>query len=128
MAIRPFLRALSVQKMISVGFLSPNFDQTMHLMGTASRTSNTVCNSNSNQYQLTSGQLPSAEEHPFFYVGVFACIGLGVVFVDILGQITLAFGSYRGSKRMFKSLIESVTFAPMRWYDVTPIGMIRMIY
>lgn len=69
-------------------------------------------------------RLPSADEHPLFYVGVFACIGLGVVFISILGQITLAFGSYRGSKILFKSLLESVTFATMRWYDVTPAGRI----
>jgi hypothetical protein len=50
---------------------------------------------------LPIGRLPSAEEHPLFYVGVFACIGLGVVFISILGQITLAFGSYRASKILF---------------------------
>lgn len=73
---------------------------------------------------LPIGRLPSAEEHPLFYVGIFACIGLGVVFINILGQITLAFGSYRGSKILFKSLLETVTFATMRWYDVTPTGEI----
>jgi ABC-type multidrug transport system fused ATPase/permease subunit len=71
---------------------------------------------------LPVGRFPSAEEHPMFYVAVFACIGLGVVVVNIAAQIVLAIGSYRASKRLFKDLLETVMKASMRWFDTTPTG------
>lgn len=73
------------------------------------------------------GRFPSAEEHPMFYVTVFACIGLSAVAVNILGQIILAVGAYRASKRMFKDLLETVMKATMRWFDTTPTGISILI-
>lgn len=57
-----------------------------------------------------------------FYVAVFACIGLGVVVINIAAQIVLAVGSYRASRRLFKDLLETVMKATMRWFDTTPTG------
>jgi ABC-type multidrug transport system fused ATPase/permease subunit len=71
---------------------------------------------------LPIGRFPSAEEHPMFYVAVFACIGLGVVVINIAAQIVLAVGSYRASRRLFKDLLETVMKATMRWFDTTPTG------
>lgn len=69
-------------------------------------------------------RFPSANEHPLFYVGVFACIGIGVVFVNILGQIILSIGAYKASKQMFADLLKMVMRATMRWFDTTPTGRI----
>lgn len=71
---------------------------------------------------LPTDRLPSANEHPLFYVGVFGCIGIGVVLVNILGQVILSIGAYRASKQMFTDLLNKVMRATMRWFDTTPTG------
>ncbi|KAG8815537.1 hypothetical protein FRC18_001456 [Serendipita sp. 400] len=73
---------------------------------------------------LPTDRLPSAEEHPLFYVGIFACIGIGIVFINLLGQIVLAIGAYRASKRLFTDLLQTVMHCTMRWFDTTPTGRI----
>ncbi|KAG8824518.1 hypothetical protein FRC19_001616 [Serendipita sp. 401] len=58
------------------------------------------------------------------YVGIFACIGIGIVFINLLGQIVLAIGAYRASKRLFTDLLQTVMHCTMRWFDTTPTGRI----
>jgi ABC-type multidrug transport system fused ATPase/permease subunit len=77
-------------------------------------------------HPLPTDRLPSADEHPLFYVGVFACIGLGIVAVNLIGQVILMVGSYQASKSLFTQLLHSVMRATMRWFDTTPTGTLSL--
>jgi ABC-type multidrug transport system fused ATPase/permease subunit len=66
--------------------------------------------------------LPSAQEHPLFYVGVYSALGLGSAFVGILSAIVQYTGALRASKVLFLRLLVSVVRATMRWHDTTPQG------
>ena len=67
---------------------------------------------------------PSAQDHPFFYVGIYALISLGGAFVNILAAIAQYTGALRASRILFKRLLVAVVRATMRWHDVTPQGML----
>lgn len=66
--------------------------------------------------------LPSAEENPFFYIGIYALISLSTAFVNIGGVITQYTGALRASRILFDRLLKTVVRATMRWHDVTPQG------
>ncbi|KAG8994024.1 hypothetical protein FRB90_000542, partial [Tulasnella sp. 427] len=69
-------------------------------------------------------ELPAAQEHPLFYVGVYAGIGLAAAFVSMSNSIVQYWGSYRASKVLFKRLLNAVVGSPMRFFDTTPTGRI----
>jgi hypothetical protein len=74
---------------------------------------------NFNRVHATSGiqdRLPDAHDHPFFYVAVYACIGLTSAAIGILSSITNITGALRASRQLFKQLLVSVVCATMRWY------------
>ncbi|PVF92969.1 hypothetical protein CPB86DRAFT_743436 [Serendipita vermifera] len=75
-------------------------------------------------HPLPTDRFPSADEHPMFYVGVFACIGLGIVAINLIGQVIMMIGAYQASKSLFTRLLHSVMGATMRWFDTTPTGRI----
>ncbi|EIN03587.1 multidrug resistance-associated ABC transporter [Punctularia strigosozonata HHB-11173 SS5] len=80
---------------------------------------------NFNRVPTASGiqdRLPDAREHPFFYVAVYACIGLTSATISILSSVTNFTGALRASRRLFSQLLVSVVCATMRWHDVTPAG------
>ena len=66
--------------------------------------------------------LPSAKEHPLFYIGVYAALGLGSAFVGVLSAIVQYTGALRASKVLFARLLIAVVRATMRWHDTTPQG------
>ncbi|KAI0030294.1 multidrug resistance-associated ABC transporter [Vararia minispora EC-137] len=66
--------------------------------------------------------LPPAEEHPLFYVAVYAGIGLTASTVRITLVVMQFLGALRASRVLFKQLLVSVVRATMRWYDTTPTG------
>lgn len=66
--------------------------------------------------------LPSAREHPLFYISVYAAVGLGSAFVGVLSAIVQYTGALRASRVLFKQLLVSVVRATMRWHDTTPQG------
>ncbi|KAN0111601.1 hypothetical protein V8E52_008339 [Russula decolorans] len=66
--------------------------------------------------------LPSAKEHPLFYIGVYSALGLGSAFLGVLTAIVQYTGALRASKVLFKRLLISVVRATMRWHDTTPQG------
>ncbi|KAF9259088.1 hypothetical protein L218DRAFT_875612 [Marasmius fiardii PR-910] len=68
--------------------------------------------------------LPSAREHPLFYVGVYAVIGFGTVLVNILSVVAQYTGALRASRVLFKRLLERVLRATFRFHDTTPQGRI----
>jgi ABC-type multidrug transport system fused ATPase/permease subunit len=70
----------------------------------------------------SSVQLPDANDHPMFYVGIFAAIGLGSAFIAILSSYVQLTGALKASRRLFQQLLVGVVRATMRWHDVTPQG------
>ncbi|KAF8526563.1 hypothetical protein BU17DRAFT_82663 [Hysterangium stoloniferum] len=67
-------------------------------------------------------QLPSANEHPLFYLGIYAAINFGAAFVSIGNVIIQYTGGLRASKILFRRLLVAVVRATMRWHDSTPTG------
>ena len=71
--------------------------------------------------------LPSAKEHPLFYVGVYSALGLGSAFLCVVATIVEYAGALRASRVLFKRLLVSVVRATMRWHDTTPQGTLICI-
>ncbi|RPD61590.1 multidrug resistance-associated ABC transporter [Lentinus tigrinus ALCF2SS1-7] len=67
-------------------------------------------------------KFPPAQEHPYFYVGIYAAISLSSGLVNILAIITQYTGALRASRILFDKLLKTVVRATMRWHDVTPQG------
>ncbi|KAJ7679731.1 multidrug resistance-associated ABC transporter [Mycena rosella] len=67
-------------------------------------------------------QWPSAVEHPLFYVGVYAAIGLTTAFVSLCSVAAQYTGALRASRILFKWLLVSVVRATFRFHDTTPLG------
>ncbi|KAF9219839.1 P-loop containing nucleoside triphosphate hydrolase protein [Gyrodon lividus] len=66
--------------------------------------------------------LPDANEHPLFYVGIYGAIGLATALVSILSTSVQYTGALKASRSIFRRLLEGVVRATMRWHDVTPQG------
>ncbi|KAJ7104581.1 hypothetical protein C8R43DRAFT_1047311 [Mycena crocata] len=65
---------------------------------------------------------PSAAEHPFFYVGIYAAIGLTTALVSVLSSVAQITGALRASRTLFKALLVTVVRATFRFHDTTPQG------
>lgn len=65
---------------------------------------------------MTITDLPRAQDHPLFYVGIYALIGLATGFTNILSIITQFLGALRASRLLFKRLLVGVVRATMRWH------------
>ena len=72
--------------------------------------------------RLSTVRWPPAQEHPFFYIGIYAPISLGAVLVNVTGVITQYTGALRASRILFHRLLNAVVRATMRWHDTTPQG------
>lgn len=67
--------------------------------------------------------LPDANKHPLFYVGVYAAIGLATAALMLTSITAQYVAALWASRNLFKRLLEKVVRATMRWHDVTPQGM-----
>ncbi|KAL0952989.1 hypothetical protein HGRIS_007200 [Hohenbuehelia grisea] len=65
---------------------------------------------------------PSAIEHPMFYVGIYAAIGLGNSMTSISSVIAQYTGALRASRVLFRRLLITVVRATFRFHDTTPQG------
>ena len=65
---------------------------------------------------------PPAQEHPYFYIGIYSAIAIAAGFVNIAGVLTQYTGALRASRILFEKLLTTVVRATMRWHDVTPQG------
>jgi len=45
---------------------------------------------------------PDAMNHPYFYIGIYAAIGLGTAFANVLSVTTQYTGALRASRMLFK--------------------------
>ncbi|KAI0332220.1 multidrug resistance-associated ABC transporter [Cubamyces sp. BRFM 1775] len=68
--------------------------------------------------------LPSVQEHPYFYIGVYSAIALIGGLVNTADIATQFVGALRASRVLFDKMLRTVVRATMRWYDVTPQGRI----
>jgi ABC-type multidrug transport system fused ATPase/permease subunit len=66
--------------------------------------------------------LPDANEHPLFYVGIFGAIGCSTAVVSIFNNGAQLFGTLRASRQLFRRLLFAVVHATFRWHDTTPQG------
>ncbi|KAI0041568.1 hypothetical protein FA95DRAFT_1565261 [Auriscalpium vulgare] len=66
--------------------------------------------------------LPRAQDHPLFYIGIYAALSFGAALVNVLSAITQYTGALRASRVLFTRLLESVVRSTMRWHDTTPQG------
>ncbi|KAF8502971.1 hypothetical protein JB92DRAFT_3123623 [Gautieria morchelliformis] len=71
---------------------------------------------------VTSPRFPSANDHPLFYVAIYASITFGAVAISILNVCVQYSGGIRASKLLFRQLLVAVVRATMRWHDSTPTG------
>ena len=71
---------------------------------------------------VISSRLPSASDHPLFYVAIYASISFGAALISISSIAVQYSGGIRASKLMFKQLLVVVVRATMRWHDSTPTG------
>ncbi|KAF7350973.1 hypothetical protein MSAN_01659500 [Mycena sanguinolenta] len=65
---------------------------------------------------------PSAVDHPLFYVGIYAGIGLTTAFISICSSVAQITGALRASRKLFKELLVTVVRATFRFHDTTPQG------
>lgn len=73
-------------------------------------------------WDLPTIHLPDANQHPLFYIAVYAALGLGSALVGVLSAIVQYTGALRASKVLFIRLLVTVVRATMRWHDTTPQG------
>lgn len=59
-----------------------------------------------------------------YYLTVYALIGLGCMLVALFRDFWLFFGSLTASWKIHKRLMESVTRAKFKFFDVTPLGQL----
>ena len=60
--------------------------------------------------------LPRAQDHPLFYVGIYTAIGLTTAAASILSTIVQFTGALRASRILFERLLVGVVRATMRWH------------
>ncbi|KAJ7811463.1 hypothetical protein B0H14DRAFT_3880074 [Mycena olivaceomarginata] len=65
---------------------------------------------------------PSAIDHPLFYVGVHAAIGLTTAFFSLCSVAAQYTRALRASRKLFRQLLVSVVRATFRFHDTTPLG------
>ncbi|KIM37758.1 hypothetical protein M413DRAFT_448273 [Hebeloma cylindrosporum] len=65
---------------------------------------------------------PPASEHPLFYIGIYAAIGLASALCSVLSVTAQYTGALRASRILFKQLLVTVVRATFRFHDTTPQG------
>ncbi|KAI8099375.1 uncharacterized protein BX664DRAFT_321113 [Halteromyces radiatus] len=59
-----------------------------------------------------------------YYIGIYLLLCLSFVIFDTLRSALLYWGSIRGARILFDSMLARIIHAPMRFFDTTPIGRI----
>ena len=66
--------------------------------------------------------LPPAQNHPFFYIGIYTAITVSAALVNVTSVVVQYGGALKASRSLFQRLLTSVVRATMRWHDTTPQG------
>jgi ABC-type multidrug transport system fused ATPase/permease subunit len=64
------------------------------------------------------------DDQVYFYVKIYSFFGLLVIVASTLQYLVFIAGSYRGSVEIHRRLLDRILGAPLRFFDVTPIGRI----
>lgn len=73
---------------------------------------------------LRSFKVLNSEVDVGYYLGVYAVLGIAYMAVTLLREGVLFGGSLAASKRIHRTLMETVTHAKFRFFDTTPLGQI----
>ena len=103
-ALYAYVSSASVEHEISMHGYTPSYHP-YHFANNVHRTDFTA-----------SIDLPRAQDHPLFYVGIYTAIGFATATATILSTIVQLTGSLRASKLLFKRLLVGVVRATMRWH------------
>ncbi|CAK9786601.1 putative ATP-binding cassette transporter protein YOR1 [Cutaneotrichosporon oleaginosum] len=68
--------------------------------------------------------LPSADDHPGYYLGGYAIIMVGSALLMVVTNGIGAWGSYRAAKSLHDRLLDSVVHGTIRFFNTTPVGRI----
>lgn len=68
--------------------------------------------------------LPSADQHPGYYLTGYAIIMVGTALLMVLTNAIGAWGSYRAAKALHNRLLDSVVHGTIRFFNTTPLGRI----
>ncbi|KAL8874198.1 MAG: hypothetical protein Q9174_000426 [Haloplaca sp. 1 TL-2023] len=67
---------------------------------------------------------PADEVNVPYYLGIYAILALLYVFISMLREAVVFWGSLVASSKLHRRLLESVTRAKFRFFDSTPLGQI----
>ncbi|KAM0756114.1 P-loop containing nucleoside triphosphate hydrolase protein [Meredithblackwellia eburnea MCA 4105] len=59
-----------------------------------------------------------------YYLGIYAGITFSSMLLIMASTAVLYVASYHASRKIFTNLVQTVIHAPIRWFDVTPVGRI----
>ncbi|ODH51972.1 hypothetical protein GX48_01757 [Paracoccidioides brasiliensis] len=60
--------------------------------------------------------------NPWYYLGTYALLAFGYIFITLLREMVLFGGSLHASWRIHKKLLKAVTHAKFKFFDSTPLG------
>lgn len=92
------------------------------MLSTGSALSKFVPYFNPNKTSIIAMVTPSVDVN--FYLGVYALIGLGGMFVALFRDLWLFYGSLTASWSIHHRLMVSVSRAKFKFFDVTPLGQL----
>jgi ATP-binding cassette, subfamily C (CFTR/MRP), member 1 len=61
---------------------------------------------------------------PWFYLGIYIVINMAVIGATLAKEIELRLCGWRAAEKLFKEMLEAVLYAPMSFFDTTPMGRI----
>ena len=61
---------------------------------------------------------------PWFYLGIYILINVAVIGATLGKEIQLRLCGWHAAEKLFKEMLESVLYAPMSFFDTTPMGRI----
>lgn len=59
-----------------------------------------------------------------YYIGIYVVICFTYIIFDGIRNVIVYWGSIRGARTLFDSLVNRIMHAPMRFFDTTPVGRI----
>ena len=68
--------------------------------------------------------LSPKESDALFYISIYALLGLGVIITANLQMAWVFYGGITAARRLHNQLLDRVLSAPLRFFEVTPIGRI----
>jgi len=66
----------------------------------------------------------SGANHQWYYLGIYALISLAVAILMFAKEVMLRLQAWRAGQLLFRDLLNGVLYAPMSFFDTTPLGRI----